>query len=680
MNKSLIYLFLVTGAELTLFADPAWWSVDDYKLVDSNQTSNDSALVLQGQTKQAYYAAKEYFNDEFIQFGGAGVAVEDLFTSSIFTNTSNDFAPTLNGQLKYMASPFYLRLNELGIPLSMVGLSDLTTEVFPWSETTTDDVDMAPALIGQVKYVFSFDLSLSQDGDSIPDWWEYKFGLDPLSQVDNSITDADGDFRNDATEYAEKTDPNDYFDGSLPSLILVSGNGQTLISGGALAQPLVVRLENDVAIALENAPLNVSVNPIEGGTVSHGSELPNQTIDIRTDAEGEVEVYYESAAGFIGDLSIRFLAQTSDESVWLDALLHVIEAASNWSVFAGPYQTILYNGTEVVGTGVNDTRQLTDDANSYEVAFTSLSNLSTLSLSKIDFGADHAVAISETGEVYVWGDNFSGQLGTGDYVGRSSPSPISLSDAVIDLAAGDGFSVFVVSDGTGGTDVFLAGMLNGDSPMSVPTDLELVIGSPVSAVSAAGQHFVLLCEDGSVWAVGDNQLGAVDPTSMAREQVTPVRVIDSDVVKLFTSPDISLALTSTGELLGWGNQNFGQMGTLGPQSSGIVTIANNVAQFTAGNGFIAYVTSDNSLYTAGLNDFGQLGRDSGSFMRSEVTEVVLSSPNQIYHLTAGDRHFVYTTNTGSEAAWGAGDNRSGALGFGAVESATTPTQLNTNFQ
>lgn len=60
--------------------------------------------------------------------------------------------------------------------------------------------DFAPANIGQVKYLFSFDFTLDSDEDGIPDWWETSHGLNPSNSEDASM-DPDGDGLSTLQEY-----------------------------------------------------------------------------------------------------------------------------------------------------------------------------------------------------------------------------------------------------------------------------------------------------------------------------------------------------------------------------------------------------------------------------------------------------------------------------------------------
>ena len=75
-----------------------------------------------------------------------------------------------------MAKPFYDRLIEVGMATN-----------YPWTAATGDDSDFGAANLGQLKNVFDFDLTDSDD-DGLPDAAERNKGTDPLV----ADTDHDG--------------------------------------------------------------------------------------------------------------------------------------------------------------------------------------------------------------------------------------------------------------------------------------------------------------------------------------------------------------------------------------------------------------------------------------------------------------------------------------------------------
>jgi hypothetical protein len=159
-----------------------WWSK---RGVINASPAQDGAVALQGQAKHIARQAYEELEASLASIGGAGEAVTALVTSEWFANTAKDSAPCQLGQLKTLGAPFYDRLRQLNIDPGN-GLTG--GKLYPWTGATEDDADMAPAAIGQLKQVFSFDLDKDEDG--LPDWWEARaFG----TMNETAATDYDGD-------------------------------------------------------------------------------------------------------------------------------------------------------------------------------------------------------------------------------------------------------------------------------------------------------------------------------------------------------------------------------------------------------------------------------------------------------------------------------------------------------
>ena len=156
-----------------------------------------------------------------------------------------------------------------------------------------------------------------------------------------------------------------------------------------------------------------------------------------------------------------------------------------------------------------------------------------------------------------------------------------------------------------------------------------------------------------------------------------MEIIPSGVVAISVSPDNSVAILNTGELRAWGNTAFEQLsgGVLAP-TTGIYNLTTGVVHATAGNGFIAYLDENNKLLTAGLNDAGQLGRNTSEALFASFDSVDLPTVDTIAALVSGDRHLVYLTF--SSEFYGFGDNSQGALGAGATTLLPVPSLLTPN--
>jgi hypothetical protein len=162
---------------------PAWWSTRG--VTPAGAAANDRAAAVQGQVKWIALQAAAELDAALAAAGGAGPAVSALAASF---SPSNNLLPVTLGQLKNTARPFHDRLMEVGIATG-----------YPWSGPASD---FALANAGQVKLLFSFDLSaLDSDGDGLTNLQENGYGTDPLKK------DTDGDGYSDDEEILAGMDP-----------------------------------------------------------------------------------------------------------------------------------------------------------------------------------------------------------------------------------------------------------------------------------------------------------------------------------------------------------------------------------------------------------------------------------------------------------------------------------------
>ena len=184
----------------------------------------------------------------------------------------------------------------------------------------------------------------------------------------------------------------------------------------------------------------------------------------------------------------------------------------------------------------------------------------------ISAGSSHYLALHRSGQVWAWGSNSSGQLGTGSAENRvDTPTLISGLSDIISIAAGYNHSL---------------------------------------AVDFSGQ----------VYAWGDNssgQLGNGTTTSSHKPKaVLEVR----KAVQVSAGNKTSMALTSDNRVYTWGDGEFGQLGTFSNSNSASrpSTIAHNagtVLAITSGMYHNMLLNDRGLIYVWGRNRDGQLGTD-----------------------------------------------------------------------
>ena len=186
-------------------ADPAWWSDSATAIKVPAEPAHDYSPANLGQLKHMAKQARKHINTRFLLAGGSGPAVNA--TTSGFINSKN-FSPANVGQLKNVAKPFYDRIAQLGFNWQ-TGAAGTPTQLYPWASTTHPE-NAAPINLGQLKYIFSFDLSnfthasTDSDEDGLDDIWEITY-YGNLSQ--DGTGDLDGDGIPDYWELATGSDP-----------------------------------------------------------------------------------------------------------------------------------------------------------------------------------------------------------------------------------------------------------------------------------------------------------------------------------------------------------------------------------------------------------------------------------------------------------------------------------------
>lgn len=230
-------------------------------------------------------------------------------------------------------------------------------------------------------------------------------------------------------------------------------------------------------------------------------------------------------------------------------------------------------------------------------------------------GFAHTLALDTNNNVWAWGDNSEGQLGTGDQDQRNSPTQVKNLSNVL-------------------------------------------------AISGGGAHSLALKEDGSIWAWGNNEAGQLGIGTNDIRVTTPVQVLGiNNTIAISAGMDFSLALTSDGRIYGWGNNEYDQLGSRRTSqhytSPILIDDISGVKKISAGSAWSLALKTDGTVWTWGAQkviDFAS---------QIPIGDIV-ENPTQVNNLSditdisAGFNHSLALKNDGT--VWGWGNNNLAQLG------------------
>lgn len=301
------------------------------------------------------------------------------------------------------------------------------------------------------------------------------------------------------------------------------------------------------------------------------------------------------------------------------------------------------------------------------------------------------IAIDDAGDVWTWGMPLYGQRGDGTAEIKMYRSPEKVTmlpdeDFVEVLAVSNtAYSVTESGDlwawgqnyygmlGVGSTD---------QEQISVPTQVIFPQEVNVTQIAASGSTVLALAADGSIWGWGLAEKGLLGMEGGGTTYYSPIKIADS-AGHQFTQIEMgwyhAIALASDGTVWTWGDNSWGQLAD-GTQSNPNPTLrpvaglmGHQIIEVGATNMGSAALTEDGTVFTWGANLGGSLGTGDTEQQMALTPVQALTGTTPISKIYAGLYAVFAVQETGNIIAWG--QNAYNTLGLGeSIDQTSTPMQ------
>ncbi|XP_042698659.2 RCC1 and BTB domain-containing protein 2 isoform X3 [Chrysemys picta bellii] len=270
----------------------------------------------------------------------------------------------------------------------------------------------------------------------------------------------------------------------------------------------------------------------------------------------EVFVLGTNCSGCLGTGDI----QSTIEPQRLDTLCGKKIACLSYG--SGPHVVVTTAEGEVYTWGHNAYSQLGNGTTNHGLVPCQVStNLVNKKVIEVACGSHHSMVLTSDGEVYAWGYNNSGQVGSGSTANQPIPRRVTSclqNKIAVNIACGQMCSMAVVENG----EVYVWGY-NGNGQLGLgssgnqptPCRIAALQGIRVQRVACGYAHTLVLTDEGQLYAWGANSYGQLGTGNKSNQSYPAPVTVDKDrVIEIAAchSAHTSAAKTQGGHVYMWG--------------------------------------------------------------------------------------------------------------------------------
>jgi uncharacterized repeat protein (TIGR02543 family) len=317
------------------------------------------------------------------------------------------------------------------------------------------------------------------------------------------------------------------------------------------------------------------------------------------------------------------------------------------------------------------------------------------SLTEATLGTSFTIGIAEDQNVYAFGRNNYGQLGTGNRNDVFEPVQITESfhlepdDHIVSISSGIFHSIALSKDGSvftwGGN---LYGQLGNGTTSSTSTPQLINMHIPlfefekVIAIKAGAHHNVLLTNMNRIFVFGINnnyELGLGTKEAKILPTLLPIDLEGDTIDSIVAMKRHVILKTKNNHYYGFGDNANGQLGL---NHNDVVTspirlfssFEEEIDKLTVGRNHTLVLTKDGSLYGVGLNDYGQLANLSmNTNVLTKIDTSFLNDGEVVINVFANSNYSMFLTS--EKRLYAFGENDHGQLGDGTKANRYMPVEV-----
>lgn len=291
---------------------------------------------------------------------------------------------------------------------------------------------------------------------------------------------------------------------------------------------------------------------------------------------------------------------------------------------------------------------------------------------RVAAGSMHSAAIQNNGSLWVWGSNINGRLGTGDTTQRTLPTQISAGVIWQQIACGNDFTFAIRNNGSlwaWGNNIDYQLGLGDTTSRNIPTQVGAALNW--SAIVPGSTHGLALKSDGTLWGWGrTTSIGRIPlGTSWAVSSPTQIGTA-RDWTGASSGVNHTLAMKQDGTLYSAGLNDNGQLAAPLIQSTRIAS--GGVLDFSVGSWRTHFIRADGSLWAVGSNI-----RDLGDGTTIPRRQPIRIGEETDWTRLAGGSNYVFALR-GEGTLWACGLGQDGRLGDGTSTDRLSFVQVGTD--